>query len=127
MSGNGMNQTPDSHEPDMVRVALRKLAAESRPPKTLPTAGQLWWRAEVARRLAGPQGEREIRPAVWGQTVGIVLAVLVLLLFFSLQASALMGLLAGREGPAGALLKMAVGLLPLAAVGLMGFLLTRQT
>lgn len=116
-----------NQESDTVQAALRKLAAESRPPKTLPTAGQLWWRAEVARRLAGPQAEREIRPAVWGQTVGIALAVLVLLLFFSLQASALLGLLAGREGPAGTLLKMAVGLLPLAALSLLGFLLTRQT
>lgn len=127
MNGDGMNQTPDLHEPDGVRAALRRLAAETRPQGPLPTAAQLWWRAEVVRRLIGNPGEREVRPAVWGQVVGIVLAVLVLLLFFSFQASSLLGLLAGRDDPAGVLLKIAMGLLPLAAISLVGFLLARRT
>lgn len=110
-----------------VAGALRELAARSRPPKSLPTAGQLWWRAEVVRRLSGNGGEREVRPAVWGEVIGIAAAVAVLTLFFSLEASSLLGLLAGRETPGGVLLKVAVGLLPVAAVSLLGLLLTRET
>ena len=149
-----MNQTPCPHEPDVVRAArgrtlagdllahaeacedcraalrvagaLRELAAGSRPQGPLPTAGQLWWRAEVVRRLVGNPGEREVQPAVWGEVVGVVLAVLVLLFFFSFQASSLLDLLAGREDPGGVLLKMALSLLPLAAVSLVGFLLARR-
>jgi hypothetical protein len=110
-----------------VAGALRELAAQSRPPGTLPTAGQLWWRAEVVRRLSGNPGEREIRPAVWAELVGVAVAFTVLLLFVTLQASSLLGLLAGRETLDGALIKLlAVGLLPLAVAGLMGFLLARR-
>lgn len=110
-----------------VAGALRELAARSRPSKSLPAAGQLWWRAEVVRRLAGNGGEREVRPALWGEIVGVAATVTVLLLFFALEASSLLGLLAGRETPGGVLLKVAVGLLPAAAVSLLGLLLTRET
>jgi hypothetical protein len=110
-----------------VAGALRELAALNRPTGPLPTAGQLWWRAEVIRRLAGNPGEREIRPAVWAELVGVAVAFTVLLLFVTLQASSLMGLLAGREALDGALVKLlAVTLLPLAVAGLMGFLLARR-
>lgn len=124
-----MENTPYPHEPDVIRVAsaLRELAAMSRPTGPLPTAGQLWWRAEVVRRLAGNPGEREIRPAVWAELVGVVVAFTVLLLFITLQASSLMDLLGGREALNGTLVKLlVVGLLPLAVAGLMGFLLARR-
>ena len=111
-----------------VAGALRELAAQSRPPGTLPTAGQLWWRAEVVRRLGGNPGEREIRPAVWAELVGVAVAFTVLLLFVTLQASSLLGLMAGRVAlDGGALTKLlVVGLLPLAVAGLMGFFLARR-
>jgi hypothetical protein len=110
-----------------VAGALRELAVLSRPTGPLPTAGQLWWRAEVVRRLAGNQGEREIRPAVWAELLGVAAAFIVLLIFFSLQASSLLDLLGGRAPLGGALVKlMVVGLLPLAVAGLMGFLLARR-
>ncbi len=124
-----MENTPYPPEPDVIRVAgaLRELAALSRPTGPLPTAGQLWWRAEVVRRLAGNPGEREIRPAVWTELVGIAVAFTVLLLFVTLQASSLLGLLGGRGAPDSILVKlMVVGLLPLAVAGLMGFLLARR-
>jgi hypothetical protein len=111
-----------------VASALRELAAQSRPPGPLPTAGQIWWRAEVVRRLSGNPGEREIRPAVWAELVGVAVAFTVLLLFVTLQASSLMGLLAGPGPSGGVLVKLLVaGLLPLVVAGLMGFLLVRRT
>lgn len=110
-----------------VAGALRELAALSRPTGPLPTAGQLWWRAEVIRRLSGNPGEREVRPAVWAELLGIAAAFAVLLLFVTLQASSLLGILGGRETLDGALVKLlAVTLLPLAVAGLMGFLLVRR-
>jgi hypothetical protein len=150
-----MEHTPCPYEPDVIRAArgktlagelrghaetcescrealrvvgaLRELAVLSRPSRPLPTAGQLWWRAEVVRRLAGNQGEREIRPAVWAELVGIAIAFTVLLLFVTLQASSLVGLLDGRGALEGTLVKLlVVGLLPLAVAGLMGFLLARR-
>lgn len=113
-------------EETQVAKALRELAAGSRPQSPMPTAGQLWWRAEVVRRLVETQGEREVRPAFWGEVVGIVLAVLVLVVFFSFQASSLLGLLNGQQGPGGVLLQVALGLLPLAALSLIGFFLARR-
>lgn len=124
-----MENTPYPHEPDVIRVAgaLREIAAQSRPTGPLPTAGQLWWRAEVVRRLSGNPGEREIRPAVWTELVGIAIAFTVLLLFVSLQASSLVGLLGGGQALGGSLMKLlVVGLLPLAVAGLMGFFLARR-
>lgn len=110
-----------------VAGALRELAAQSRPKGSLPTAGQLWWRAEVVRRLGGNPGEREVRPAVWAELVGVAVAFTVLLLFVTLQASSLLGLLGGQEAVDGVLTKLlVVGLLPLAVAGLMGFLLARR-
>ena len=150
-----MEHTPCPHEPDVIRAArgktlagelrghaetcescrealrvagaLREIAALSRPTGPLPTAGQLWWRAEVIRRLAGNPGEREIRPAVWADLVGIAIAFTVLLIFVTLQGSSLAGLFAGREALDSVLVKLlVVGLLPLAVAGLMGFLLARR-
>ena len=150
-----MEHTPCPHEPDVIRAArgkrldgelqghaetcescrealrvagvLREIAALSRPTGPLPTAGQLWWRAEVIRRLSGNPGEREVRPAVWAELLGIAVAFTVLLLFVTLQASSRVGLLDGRGALDGVLMKLlVVGLLPLAVAGLMGFLLARR-
>ena len=112
-------------EERQIASALRQLAAETRPPHPLPTAGQLWWRAEVARRLAGKTDgrvDRALRPATWGQRAGLA----VLLVFFTLQAPALLDSL-GRRIDLGAPLPLVLaGLLPLAAGLLLG-LLTRRT
>lgn len=123
-------QRPDeANEEIRVAGALRRLAAETRPPRPLPTAGQLWWRAEVVRRLVGkPEEEvsRSLRPALWGEIAGIALGLLVLLGFLGLQASDLLEPLSRRLA-AGDLLPLALlGLVPLAAASLLGFLLTRR-
>jgi hypothetical protein len=121
---------PDEKDEDLrVADALRRLAAETRPPRPLPPAGQLWWRAEVVRRLiAKPEDEaaRRLRPAVWGEMAGIVLGLAVLLGFLSLQAPALLEPL-GRRLAGGDLLPVALlGLLPLAAASFLGFLFVRR-
>jgi len=126
-----MRETPRDRDEELqgeerqIASALRQLAAETRPPHPLPTAGQLWWRAEVGRRLAGKADGRvdqALRPATWGQRAGLA----VLLVFFTLQAPALLESL-GRRIDLGAPLPLVLaGLLPLAAGLLLG-LLTRRT
>jgi hypothetical protein len=61
-------------EMDMGRL-LRELAAETEPAR-LPTAGQVWWKAEILLRLEERQeaGERAARPAIWGQAAGLLTA-----------------------------------------------------
>lgn len=128
-----MREEPLPGERDMdlkVAEALRQLAAETRPPRSLPTAGQIWWRAEVVRRLIEKpdrEARRILRPAVWGETVGIALGLAVLLGFFSLQAPALLETL-GRRITLGDLLPLVLfGLVPLATASLLGLLLARRT
>lgn len=128
-----MREAPHSDgRDDELRVAnaMRRLAAETRPPRPLPTAGQLWWRAEVVRRLVAKpdrEADRKLRPAVWGETAGVALGLAVLLGFFSLQTPALLEQL-GRRIAVGDLLPLALlGLVPLAAASLMGLLLARRT
>lgn len=110
--------------------ALRRLAAETRPPRPLPTAGQLWWRAEVVRRLVEKPDEeagRQLRPAVWGETAGIALGLALLLGFLSLQAPALLEHV-GRRITGGDFLPLALlGLVPLAVASLLGLLFARRT
>jgi hypothetical protein len=123
---------PDEPEEALqVAGALRKLAAETRPPHPLPTAGQLWWRAEVVRRLVRKPDEeaaRALRPAAWGGMAGIVFGLAVLLRFFTLGAPALLESL-GRQIAHGDFLPLAVfaGLAPLAAAVLLGLFLGRRT
>lgn len=52
---------------------LRGLAAETEPPR-LPTPGQIWWKAEVLRRLEERQqaADRAASPARWAQTAGLI-------------------------------------------------------
>ena len=67
-----------------IQEGLRQLARETRPAKPLPSAEQLWWRAEVIRRLvsrdeAARQAER---PLLWSQAAGLFLVVASLLSLF---------------------------------------------
>jgi hypothetical protein len=126
-----MRETPHDRDEEVqdeelqIANALRQLAAETRPPHPLPTAGQIWWRAEVARRLAGkPDGrvDRALRPATWGQRAGLA----VLLAFFALEVPALLESLGQRIVLGAPLPLVLAGLLPLAAAVLLG-LLARRT
>jgi hypothetical protein len=67
-----------------IEEGLRQLARETRPARPLPSAEQIWWRAEVIRRLvsrdeAARQAER---PLLWSQAVGLFLVVASLLSLF---------------------------------------------
>ena len=67
-----------------IQNGLRQLARETRPIKPLPSAEQIWWRAEVIRRLvsrdeAARQAER---PLLWSQAAGLFLVVASLLSLF---------------------------------------------
>lgn len=64
-----------------IQNGLRQLARETRPAKPLPSAEQLWWRAEVIRRLverdeAVRQAEK---PLLWSQAAGLLLVIVALL------------------------------------------------
>jgi hypothetical protein len=67
-----------------IQEGLRQLARETRPAKPLPSAEQIWWRAEVIRRLvAREEAARQAeRPLLWSQVVGLVLVVAALLSLF---------------------------------------------
>ncbi|HEY7215414.1 MAG TPA: hypothetical protein VIC28_12340 [Thermoanaerobaculia bacterium] len=117
---------------DELRVAgaLRQLAARTRSTRPLPTAGQLWWRAEVVRRLvAKPEEEtaRKLRPALWGERAGIALGLAVLLGFLSLQAPAILEPLWKRMVLGGLPSVALLGLAPLAAASLLGLLFARRS
>lgn len=67
-----------------IQNGLRQLARQTRPEKPLPSAEQLWWRAEVIRRLverdhAMQQAEK---PLLWSQAAGLFLVVVALLSLF---------------------------------------------
>jgi hypothetical protein len=121
---------PDERDEELqVAGALRQLAAETRPPHPLPTAGQLWWRAEVIRRLVEKPDQaagRELRPARWGEVTGITFALVMLLGFFSLQAPAVLEPLWQRMVLGGPRTVAILGLVPLVATSLMGLLLARR-
>ena len=67
-----------------IRNGLRQLARETRPEKPLATAGELWWRAEVIRRLVSREKavQEAERPLLWGKALGLLLVILGLLSFF---------------------------------------------
>lgn len=68
---------PGCREALRVAGGLRRLAAEERPPR-LPTAAQVWWRAQIVSRLAGREAEieRATRPLAWGLGIGALAAFL---------------------------------------------------
>ena len=67
-----------------IQEGLRQLAKQTRPIKPLATAGELWWRAEVIRRLVSREKavQEAERPLLWGQAAGLLLVILGLLSFF---------------------------------------------
>lgn len=66
---------------DRIEEGLRQLASQTRPAKPLPSAEQLWWRAEVIRRLV--ERDRAIqqaeKPLLWSQAAGLFLVIVALL------------------------------------------------
>lgn len=60
-----------------IQEGLRQLARETRPTKPLPSAEQIWWRAEVIRRLVSREEAalKAERPLLWSQAVGLFLVV----------------------------------------------------
>ena len=112
----------DCRETFGVARGLSALARETRPGHPLPSAGQLWWRAEVVRKLLEQQGSPDpeaIRPALWGEVVGVAFAVMVLVLFVSFEGAEFLG--SAAEAAGGGLLWIALALLlaPLALLGLL--------
>lgn len=99
-----------------IRDSLRRLARETRPGKPLATAGELWWRAEVIRRLVSREKavQEAERPLLWGQAAGLLLVLLGVVAF-----------LLSRE-PRFLATLLAVGLTP-ATVLLAWFFLRRET
>ena len=71
---------PTAAEPSI--AWLREVAAQTR--ADVPSAGQIWWRASILRRLEArdADAERARRPALWGQLV----AVLTMLIGFTVPA-----------------------------------------
>ncbi len=72
-----------------VASALREASADGPEPR-LPAAGQLWWRAQIVRRLKEPErrSERAAWPVKWGLGLGgtAVLTGLLLTAAFLLEA-----------------------------------------
>jgi hypothetical protein len=99
-----------------IRNDLRQLARETRPEKPLATAGELWWRAEVIRRLVSREKavQEAERPLLWGKAVGLLLVIVGLLAFFVSREPRFLATL------------LAVGLTPVTVV-LAFFFLRRET
>lgn len=90
-----------------IRDGLRQLARETRPERPLATAGELWWRAEVIRRLVSREKavQEAERPLLWGQAAGLLLVLVgSLALFLSRQPQFLAVLFALGVTPATVLL-----------------------
>jgi hypothetical protein len=99
-----------------IQNGLRQLARETRPDKPLATAGELWWRAEIIRRLVSREKavQEAERPLLWGKAVGLLLVIVGLLAFFVSREPRFLATL------------LAVGLTP-ATVLLAFFFLRRET
>ena len=99
-----------------IQDGLRQLARQTRPERPLATAGELWWRAEVIRRLVSREKavQEAERPLLWGQAAGLLLVILGLLAFFISREPRFLAAL------------FAVGLAPVTVV-LAFFFLRRET
>jgi len=99
-----------------IRNGLRQLARETRPEKPLASAGELWWRAEVIRRLVERENvmQEAERPLLWGQALGLLLILLGSLALFISRQPQFLALL------------FAIGLTPVTAL-LAFFFLRRET
>lgn len=60
---------------DKVARFLRAVAQDTRPPRPLPAAGQIWWRAQIIRRLTEKEKEvaRVLRPLRWAERAVLAL------------------------------------------------------
>ncbi|HKV12116.1 MAG TPA: hypothetical protein VJ725_28480 [Thermoanaerobaculia bacterium] len=116
----------DCRETFRVARGLSALARETRPGHALPSAGQLWWRAEVVRKLLEKQGvadPKAIRPALWGEAAGVAFAALVLILFLGFEGAEFLSRATGPVSPGSFLWIAAVlALAPLAVLALLGLL-----
>ena len=116
----------DCRETFHVARGLSALARETRPARPLPSAGQLWWRAEVVRKLLEPQespAPEAMRPALWGEVVGVAFAVMVLVLFLSFEGVEFLGRAAELGSHGGVLwIVAALALAPLGVLALLGLL-----
>lgn len=105
------------HEPQIDRIAeqLQALAAETVPPRPLPSAGEIWWRAEVIRRLTAAEEEaaRAARPARWGRLAGLLVTAAIPAALLPLR---------GGELDASVLLALALALPPVALLFTLGLL-----
>lgn len=99
-----------------IQEGLRQLARQTRPEKPLATAGELWWRAEVIRRLVSREKavQEAERPLLWGQAAGLLLVIVGLLAFFVSREPRFLAVL------------LAVGLAPVTVL-LAFFFLRRET
>ena len=72
---------------DPLQEGLRQLARETRPTKPLPNAEQLWWKAEVIRRLVSQdEAVRQAeRPILWSHAAALLLVLVCPLAFFVSQ------------------------------------------
>ena len=97
-----------------IQDGLRRLARETRPEKPLATAGELWWRAEVIRRLVSREKavQEAERPLLWGQAAGLLLVIVGSLSFFLSREPQFLAVL------------LAIGLTPVTV--LLAFLLLRR-
>lgn len=70
-------------EPETLRLAgwLQDQAA-AEPPPNLPTSSQIWWRAQILRRLSEPDPStvRATRPVLWTTAIGVIIAFVTVLL-----------------------------------------------
>lgn len=116
----------DCRETFRVARGLSALAHETRPGHPLPTAGQLWWRAEIVRKLLEQQGfpdSKAIRPALRAEAAGVAFAVLVLTLFVGFEGAELLGRATESASQSGILwIAAALALVPLAVLALLGLL-----
>lgn len=116
-------ECPDCREAWAVAARLRELAT-SEGPAGLPTAGQIWWRAEVVRRLTAESetAEQAARPAIWGMTLGLLMAAGALVLGLTFGAGRLLTGLLPASGAPGDLLPIVfvLGSIPLVLLLLVG-------
>jgi hypothetical protein len=76
------DQTEEAHVAAWLRQAAEQESVAVRG-RRLPSAGHLWWKAQIIRRLVerDRMAERATRPVRWSQWAGLGLACLLLTLF----------------------------------------------
>ena len=116
-----------------LQEGLLSLAATTRPLHRLPSAEDIWRKAEVIRKLTATQeaAMQAARPVLWSQSAALLAAALILLFSFGGRMLAWLGHLAGSLAPAVAhppnlsLLVSGLGLTPIAVLAALVLLLRR--